>query len=181
MNLDIFRKTMVDIWNKYGFEILVLLSLLIIIIIGLLRRGKRGSWADRILPVIKDPTSAKKPPQESRGEIECRKVLENIFKKPFIKTRPSFLRNSVTSDEDTDINLELDCYNEDLKIACEYNGIQHYKYNPFFHKTKDSFQNQKYRDYMKRDLCVKNGIKLIEVPYTVKIEDIESFIKKELN
>jgi hypothetical protein len=67
-----------------------------------------------------------------------------------------------------------------LKLACEYNGAQHYKYIPYFHKTKDSFHNQKYRDYMKRDLCNKNGITLIEVPYTVKIEHIENYIIDKL-
>jgi hypothetical protein len=80
----------------------------------------------------------------------------------------------------TDNNLELDCYNEELKIAVEYNGIQHYKYIPFFHKNKEAFQNQKYRDYMKREICEKNGIKLIEVPNTVKIENIESYLREKL-
>jgi len=62
----------------------------------------------------------------------------------------------------------------------EYNCIQHYKYVPFFHKTKDSFYNQKYRDDMKRRLCRENGITLIEVPYTVKFEHIRGFLIAEL-
>ena len=33
---------------------------------------------------------------------------------------------------------------------------------------------------MKRRICKENGILLIEVPYTVKIEDIKSFIQKSL-
>ena len=121
------------------------------------------------------------PPKESKGEVECRRVLEKIFNKPFPKCRPNFLRNTVTSDDYMNNNLELDCYNDELKIAVEYNGIQHYKYLPFFHKTKDSFYNQKYRDEMKRNMCQKNNILLIEVPYTIPVEQIENYIKSNLS
>ena len=74
------------------------------------------------------------PPQESKGEKECRKVLENLFNKPFSKSRPDFLRNPVTGGN---FNLELDCYNQELSLAVEYNGIQHYKYVPYFHRNND--------------------------------------------
>ena len=50
----------------------------------------------------------------------------------------------------------------------------------FFHKTKDSFYNQKYRDKMKKDICSKLGITLIDVPYTVKVEDIRSYLIDQL-
>jgi hypothetical protein len=174
-------------WEENGFDILVGISIGIILINYFYREGKKGTW-DKTFQrpttithtsnIYKSytPTNSK----DSKGEIECRRVLETIFKSPFPKTRPNILRNSVTSNDNTDFNLELDCYNQHLKIACEYNGAQHYKYIPHFHKSKDAFQNQKYRDYMKRDLCKKNGILLIEVPYTVKIEDIQDYIVKQL-
>ena len=100
-----------------------------------------------------------------------------MFKRKFDKDRPNFLRNPVTGG---DFNLELDCFDPELKIAVEYNGIQHYEYIPFFHKNKEAFLNQKYRDDMKRRICRENGIVLIEVPYTTKLEDIKGFIEKEL-
>ena len=117
------------------------------------------------------------PPKDSKGELECRRVLQKIFRKPFDKARPDFLRNPVTGGN---FNLELDCYNPELKLACEYSGQQHYKYLPFFHRNKDAFLNQKYRDELKLRMCKDNGITLIEVPYVVKIENIEGFLKKEL-
>ena len=168
-----------EIWAKYGFEIVVGGCLLIIIITALFRRGKRGSWNDRIYGKYQEPQS-RRPPQTSRGELECKRVLESIFKKPFNKTRPDFLRNPVTSTAYDSNNLELDCYNPELRLAVEYNGIQHYKYIPYFHKTRDAFQNQKYRDHIKRELCQKAGITLIEVPHTVKVEEIEDFIRDKL-
>ena len=33
---------------------------------------------------------------------------------------------------------------------------------------------------MKRRICRENGILLIEVPYSIKLEDIKGFIEKEL-
>ena len=116
---------------------------------------------------------SKKAPRQSKGEIECRHVLENIFHKPFPSSRPDFLRNPVTGGS---FNLELDCYNSEMGIAVEYNGVQHYKYTPYFHRSKEHFLNQKYRDDMKRRMCIDNNILLIEVPYDVKIENIKAYI-----
>jgi hypothetical protein len=113
---------------------------------------------------------------QSKGEKECKRSVEEITLKPFDKCRPDFLKNEVTGK-----NLELDCYNEELKIAIEYNGIQHYEYTPIFHKTRDIFYNTKYRDKMKETLCRKNGVKLIVVPYTVKLQDIKSYIQEKLH
>lgn len=111
----------------------------------------------------------------SKGEQECKRVIEEITQKPFIKHRPDFLKNEITGK-----NLELDCYNDELKLAIEYNGIQHYEYTPVFHKNRDSFYNTKYRDKMKVTLCHENGIKLIVVPYTVKLQDIKRYIQDHL-
>lgn len=170
-------------WKEYGFEICLIFSILIIIFFYFFDKNKKGTWASKLPEEylnrqLKNTNLnlKKNLPKESKGEKECRRVLEEIFQKPFIKSRPDFLRNPITSNDNDTFNLELDCYNSQLKIACEYNGIQHYKFNPFFHKNKESFQNQKYRDYMKRELCKKNNIFLIEVPYTIKIDDIKKYI-----
>lgn len=170
-----------------SFEIILGFSLAIIIIIGFYNKitKKKGSWSkyyiynedngkrhnEKYDDINKTPTK-----KDSKGEIECKNVLEEIFNKSFIKTRPNFLKNEITGG----YNLEIDCYNDELKIGLEYNGIQHYKYTPYFHKNKEAFYNQKYRDELKRRMCKENGIYLIEVPYTVKIENIKDYILREL-
>jgi hypothetical protein len=173
-------------WAKYGFEITLAFCVAFILLFALYRKikGERGTWSRRY-PLFSSKSSyitpqnkiSRQPPRESRGETECRRVLESIFNRKFDKARPDFLRNPVTGG---DFNLELDCFNPSLKIAVEYNGVQHYQYIPFFHKNKEAFLNQKYRDDMKRRICRENGILLIEVPYTVKIQDIKSFIEDSL-
>ena len=175
----------INLFKNYSFEILMCVIFGFIIIYGLYRNifGKKGSWSSKYTyrgiaddikfgEIIGNKT--KGAPKQSKGEIQCRYILQSIFNKPFTNQRPNFLRNI------TGNNLELDCYNEELKLAVEYNGIQHSKYIPFFHKNKEAFLNQLYRDDIKRRICKENGICLIEVPHTVKLNDIENYILKEL-
>lgn len=168
-----------EIWEEYGFEICVIGSLILIAILALFRIGKKGSWDKGIKrdnyrsPYTPQVTKKK----DSKGETICRNYLERTFNKSFSKVRPDMLKNFVT---DSKSNLELDCYNDDLKLAVEYNGIQHYKYTPYFHRNKDAFENQRYRDFMKKTLCEKNGISLIEVPYTIPHDRIENYLDEKL-
>lgn len=170
-----------------AFELMFYFCILFLVIFGLYKlfKGDKGTWTKKkyyeLLPYSTKPTptpvvqktSNKKM---SKGEAECKRVLEQIFKKPFNNTRPDFLSNPVTGGK----NLELDCYNEELKLAVEYNGIQHYKYSPYFHKNKDQLETQKYRDEMKRNLCRENNVTLIEVPYNIKHENIENYLVEKL-
>ena len=184
--VKIFHITLVD--HKY--EIFILACIILLICLGLCNwyYGKSGSWNDddwwSFSPRAKATKSTKivSPNQngrvrESKGELECRRVLQKYFNRPFNKNRPNFLKNPVTGGK---VNLEIDCFNEDLKLGCEYDGEPHFKYNPYFHKNKEAFENTKYRDYMKSVMCEKNGITLIRVPYTIKHSDIESFILDKL-
>ncbi len=59
--------------------------------------------------------------------------------------------------------LELDFYVEELGIAIEVQGAQHYRYIPHFHLTPDGFQDQLGRDATKRDMCRARGLTLYDV------------------
>ena len=175
-------------WEKNGIFVIIFGSVFLILLFILIRKCfkhkfKNNKFLGNIFGTniyksnskhIEDNTNKEKG-KESKGETECKIVAEEIFKKPFIKIRPDFLYNNITKQ-----NLELDLYNEELNLAFEYNGKQHYEYVPYFHKSKDSFYNQQYRDQIKKNLCEKNKIILIEVPYTVKIENIKSYIIEKL-
>lgn len=172
-----------QIWKNHGFEIILGLCVAFILLYSLYRKisGQKGTWSQQgyhHIPTFSAKPRRPAPPTESKGEAECRRVLQYLFKRPFNKSRPDFLRNPVTGG---DFNLELDCFDSELRIAVEYNGIQHYKFIPYFHKNKEAFLNQKYRDDMKRRICRENGILLIEVSYEIKLEDIKKYIEDELN
>jgi len=132
------------------------------------------NWSPSVLPTSNSTfTSTRK---ESKGEKKCREFLEYLFGKPFVNCRPEFMINPVTNQP-----LELDCYNEELKLAIEYQGQQHYTFNKMMHQnSKHCFQNQQYRDHIKRDLCKQNGIQLVEVPYNIPEEKIPDFLYLEL-
>lgn len=113
--------------------------------------------------------------RRSRGEIVCCEVMQRIFGKPFTAHRPDFLRNPETGQ-----NLELDCFNPELKIAVEYNGRQHYEFPHRFNPTQSHLIAQVRRDDFKRRACDANGVHLITVPYNVPAERIEEYIVQRL-
>lgn len=68
----------------------------------------------------------------------------------------------------------VDFYIENLnniKIIIEYNGSQHYIPNPHF-GGQPQFEKQQKRDEELRQYCIQNNIHLLEIPYTMKDEEI---------
>lgn len=174
--------TFISWWKRRRVFIFVMISLVIILVIGMTNQHASGGMSSLetleipFIPYHARNTSPETTPSivsyDSRGETVCRETAEKYFNKPFPKQRPLFLLNCITQKP-----LELDCYNEELGIAIEYNGRQHYEYTPMFHKSVDSFRNQQYRDYMKKELCKKNNVVLISVPYTVPIHSIPNYLE----
>lgn len=194
--MDIINITKItkNLWENYGFEIVTILSFLMIIIIciyNLIFKKESGTFSKFKNPNYKsgiytnpnnntridnaDIEYIQHKPTDSRLELQSKFILEKIFKKPFYKIRPDFLKNDVTG-----CNLEIDLYNDELKLAVEVQGDQHYKFIPFFHRNKDAFLNQRYRDAMKKEKCKQKGITLIEIPYSVGEKKLQSYIIKQL-
>lgn len=109
------------------------------------------------------------------NELICKASIEYLLDKPFVKIRPKWLLNT-----ETNYRLELDMYNDDLKMAVEYNGAQHYKLVNFFHTDESKLKEQQHKDALKKDLCIKNNVFLIIVPYTIKSDNICTFIANKL-
>ena len=165
-----------DAWYLYAL-IYTCFGILILVLIHRKMTRQRGKWGKNLnsntIYMYKKPMI--REVSESKGEVECRKFLETVFQVPFPKARPNFLKNPITGN-----NLEIDCFNETLRLGIEYNGKQHYSFTSFFHRNPEASLNQKYRNEIKRRLCHENGIILIEVPYTIKLHDIGTFLNLKL-
>jgi hypothetical protein len=66
--------------------------------------------------------------------------------------------------------LRFDYYLPDYNILIEMNGEQHYQYVEYFHGNMNKFNEQQFKDQLKKDYCDENNIKLIEVRYDDKEE-----------
>lgn len=183
-------------WNEYGLEISACIAVIVIFILFIINyfTNKSGTYSKNFKNIILNNNTydfnnnyninsdipgnmnyMQHTDKDSRLELKAKFMLEHVFKRPFVKVRPDFLYNDVTG-----YNLELDLYNPELKLAIEINGDQHYKFIPFFHRNKDAFTKQRYRDEMKKWKCKEAGITLISVPYSVGEKGLQPYLFKQL-
>jgi hypothetical protein len=114
---------------------------------------------------------------EWKNENRCRDIIQKIFQKEFKSVRPDFLKNPVTGK-----NLELDCYNEELKLAFEIDGVQHAKYTPYFHRGGVAqFEYDLKKDDFKTKKCKLEGVDLIRIPHFILPNNLEDYIRKEID
>ena len=134
------------------------------------------------LPALPAPT-APLTPIESRlpaimsagQKLACRAAEELTGHEFQFNVRPHFMRNPATGR-----NLELDCYNEVLQVAVEYNGEQHYIFPHHFHRDQQEYEALLARDALKMQRCEQLHIHLIVVPYTLRGQQIKEYVRQKL-
>lgn len=156
-----------------------LVAIAVIFILCSCATSSKGTWTstwrvpkeNTVYNTDYDPVNV----NDSKCETLARLVVESVFDKPFVKIRPDILTNPVTKKR-----LELDMYNDELGLAVEMQGRQHYQYTPYFHGSFDKFRHQQYRDVIKKLLCEKHKINLICIPYTMKTkQQMRQFVVRE--
>jgi hypothetical protein len=111
----------------------------------------------------------------SVGECISKAAMEHIFDGHlFEKERPDWLLNPEGK------RLELDGVNHDLKVAYEFDGIQHQKPTRFEGQTIEeaeaAFRKQVLHDAIKDATCRDHGYTLIRIPHTVAFTAIYDYI-----
>lgn len=66
--------------------------------------------------------------------------------------------------------LYLDFYIPLIKSCIEVHGEQHYKFVAHYHANKLAFLKAQKRDKDKKEWCIINGIKYIELPFDKEID-----------
>ena len=110
-------------------------------------------------------------------ESRLRKILNKLYniQNVFEEVVFEWCKNPKTN---TCLRFDFGVLTPDGLVLVEFNGEQHYKYVPFFHKTKAGFLEQKYRDSVKKQKAKEMGIPLHIVAYNCILN--ESNIKREL-
>ena len=113
---------------------------------------------------------------KSISERICREYFEQLFGLPFPSIRPKWLISNKNRP------LELDGYCEELNLAFEHNGSQHYKKIPQI--SIEAFNRIQENDQHKIRILKEKGVRLIIIPelFTkVKLKNLKEFIKTECN
>lgn len=109
-----------------------------------------------------------------------RRFFEALFHAEFKKVIPKWLIGTGGG------LMHFDGYNKKLKLAFKCQGIQHYQFTKFFHKTQEDFVIDQENDKLKLKLAQKHGITIIYINWIyknrklckLKLEEIEDFIRK---
>lgn len=108
------------------------------------------------------------------SERICKDIFEQIFGKAFPKVKPAWLVNTRGK------KMELDGYCEELKLAFEYHGIQHYQHIEHFHRGNKTLEMRKRDDARKARLCHEHGVQLIVIPHTIPLSEVPEYIHRTM-
>ena len=102
-----------------------------------------------------------------KSEAQLFVIISSFYPDAVYQYRPNWLNKQ-----------SIDIYIPSLLIGIEYQGVQHYK--PIEHfGGEEHFQQQQENDRKKKQLCIDNGVILIEWPYSKEITEAE--VRKVLN
>jgi protein-arginine kinase activator protein McsA len=122
------------------------------------------------------------PHQHLTGNISCPKcskitsIGETVIRELLDKMNIEYIEQHSFKDCKSKHILKFDFHLPDHNTVIEYDGIQHFE--PRWNSQVE-FERLKINDKIKTEYCIRNGIKLIRIPYT-EFKNIEKIIKSEL-
>ena len=131
---------------------------------GVSTGGEDGGAKNTPLPEFKT---------QSKFELHIQTLLEKITNKKFPTAYPPWLVYKGRK-------LELDGYNEQLRIAFEAQGPMHSRYDPRYDPSYEKYYRRLENDCAKRKICKKKGIALIVVHYNVPKHLMELYLRSRL-
>lgn len=92
----------------------------------------------------------------SKGHLKCRQILKDLYKSDRIFEEVEL---PGTKGLTADFIIPL------RRLLIEVQGIQHYKFSPFFHKNKMEFEEGKNRDKLKKQWADLNNFIYLPLDY----------------
>jgi len=120
--------------------------------------GKEYVWNLSSYDVFYDDTR-----KRSKYHLRARNLLREIFNSYRILEEVKLPGSTALNRKSV---LYIDFYIPSIKMGFEVHGEQHYKYNPFFHKSQADFLKAKARDEDKIEWCEINDIDIIVLKYS---------------
>ncbi len=98
----------------------------------------------------------------SRGEIK----IEEILQEAGLHFEEEYIFPSLVSSSGRPLRFDFAVFedNGDIDFLIEFQGIQHYEPKSKF-GGYTGLRKQQFNDMKKREFCVKNGIRLVIIPY----------------
>ena len=112
--------------------------------------------------------------EDYKSEIEMKFILNNLLPNELILDNKYWgfdKNNNFIRIGGAKGGLQLDRYYPNLRLAFEYNGLQHFDYREFFHKDYKIFLIVQNNDQKKQEMCQKAGINLIIIKYNEKLSE----------
>jgi predicted nucleic-acid-binding Zn-ribbon protein len=113
---------------------------------------------------------------ESKGETFVGKILQSLN---IIFDRQKKFEDCKGLNKVRCRRLPFDFYLPQYNTMIEYDGKQHFEPVDLY-GGEEGFNRVQTYDKIKNKYCSDNGIKMIRIPYFMKLDDIQPFIKKEL-
>ena len=159
--------------------IIIVIAIAFIIILYLRRRSPAKGAGDYDLIFAggeEEPKSIYISPDfktQSKFELHIQKLLERITGKPFPTAYPKWLTYKGRQ-------LELDGYNEGLKMAFEAQGPMHSRYDHRYDPTYEKYYRRLENDCAKKKLCKRRGIDLILIHYDLPKHLLELYMRSRI-
>lgn len=130
------------------------------------------TWTDTIRIHILD---GKRCPHcnnhQSKGEVRCAEILRKM--KIVFEPQVRWVENKHYS---FDFGFSIG----EQKYVLEFDGMQHFRRAPGFHKTQENFNAQVHRDIVKNRLALRNGYRVIRLAYKA-YNSVEYHLQQALN
>lgn len=122
---------------------------------------EHNSWKARLRNILyQDQWCPECANVKNKTEHRVRMFLETYFGFKLPNTKPLWNVNPKTGRL-----LEFDGYNEEHKIAFEHDGEHHFEHTLYSNSIPEEiFQIQLERDKVKKENCLKQGVRLISIP-----------------